>query len=811
MKRRRLRAARPRPASGPASKPEWVGGAARAPFLVHDRPEPYRPGLALWFELPDGWVVGQAVQDPEETAGATLARALRDAMAVPAVGEPRRPEAIRIADAAAAAVVRAETAGGIPVTVAPTPELDGLFADLFEAMSDFDEERVEPSYLQDGRIPTSAVASLFEACGLLFGLRPWKHADEPPALRMDIPRLDVDGACVFVTGHDGIARGVLIFPSLEDFDAFLLAAEEEGYKEDWLGSEALSLTFDSAAELPQGMRREAMDHGWRVEGPDAYPVLLHVDAEGVPRPPTEREMEIAAACAEALAALLARHGGILSQPPSEPVCESCFIRDDLEVRFTVPYEGLDLFGLDSSAGDEFDEPGDTDRDGPFTPRAGRNEPCPCGSGRKYKKCCLPTEESKHAERRRLTQVHRMDAELVFRLSDFAAQEFPEAWSKLKREVHRWPLPETFTAPMSVYLFDVDDSTVADAFLADAGQRCTPEEQRWLEAQRRSWLSIWEVEDVEPGRSLELHDLLSGQRRSVRETMASRSLVRRDAILARVVDYDGQALLCSIHPTSLPPFDAGEVLDRARKRLRRKRAAPVERLRESPFCRTLIRYWNEAVEELERQRSRPTELRNMDDDPLAPTVDRFDLGAEDADVVRRLIGGLDGVRDETTGDDAPTYAFLRPDRSATSGPDTLIGVVRFDGESLTVETNSENRADALRQRLEAACGERIRHRERKQLDLPDLSRLQAAAGTSPATAPSPEDQRLELEHKALHYAAWVDVPLPALNGKTPREYARTAEGRRAVDRVLKQMENMEHRASGRNPFDFSVIREDLGIP
>ena len=24
-------------------------------------------------------------------------------------------------------------------------------------------------------------------------------------------------------------------------------------------------------------------------------------------------------------------------------------------------------------------------------RAGRNEPCPCGSGRKYKKCCLPQE------------------------------------------------------------------------------------------------------------------------------------------------------------------------------------------------------------------------------------------------------------------------------------------------------------------------------------------------------------------------------------------------------------------------------------
>jgi uncharacterized protein YecA (UPF0149 family) len=25
-----------------------------------------------------------------------------------------------------------------------------------------------------------------------------------------------------------------------------------------------------------------------------------------------------------------------------------------------------------------------------TPRVGRNDPCPCGSGKKFKKCCLET-------------------------------------------------------------------------------------------------------------------------------------------------------------------------------------------------------------------------------------------------------------------------------------------------------------------------------------------------------------------------------------------------------------------------------------
>ena len=34
-----------------------------------------------------------------------------------------------------------------------------------------------------------------------------------------------------------------------------------------------------------------------------------------------------------------------------------------------------------------------------TPRPGRNEPCHCGSGRKYKQCCLPKDEAKAAKAR----------------------------------------------------------------------------------------------------------------------------------------------------------------------------------------------------------------------------------------------------------------------------------------------------------------------------------------------------------------------------------------------------------------------------
>src|ERR1019366_10502301 len=36
----------------------------------------------------------------------------------------------------------------------------------------------------------------------------------------------------------------------------------------------------------------------------------------------------------------------------------------------------------------------------FVATIGRNDPCPCQSGKKYKKCCLPAHDARAAEQRR---------------------------------------------------------------------------------------------------------------------------------------------------------------------------------------------------------------------------------------------------------------------------------------------------------------------------------------------------------------------------------------------------------------------------
>lgn len=39
-------------------------------------------------------------------------------------------------------------------------------------------------------------------------------------------------------------------------------------------------------------------------------------------------------------------------------------------------------------------------------KTGRNEPCPCGSGKKYKKCCLPRQEAEQRQRMAEQQAER---------------------------------------------------------------------------------------------------------------------------------------------------------------------------------------------------------------------------------------------------------------------------------------------------------------------------------------------------------------------------------------------------------------------
>jgi hypothetical protein len=64
----------------------------------------------------------------------------------------------------------------------------------------------------------------------------------------------------------------------------------------------------------------------------------------------------------------------------------------------------------------------------------------------------------------------------------------------------------------------------------------------------------------------------------------------------------------------------------------------------------------------------------------------------------------------------------------------------------------------------------------------------------------------------HYRGWLDEPIPALDGKTPREAVRTKRGRERVAELLREIENMgeRDRLEGRPAYDPGWMWEELGL-
>lgn len=784
---------------------EWIGGLLSPPFFITDRDEPYRPGLVVWMDARSRLVLGQDVVAPEDTQGAVV-RALLVAMERPLAGPPCRPGRIRVADPALAVEIRAALGDGTPIVVAPTPELDELVELLGESLGRGEEV---DSYLEQGRVPPAAVARLFAAAEVLYGLAPWQIATDGEVLRMDIPALGVEGACVSILGNLGKSRGLLIFPSLEGYEAFGLAAQrfEAGSTIEDFGTDWLALSFERGADLPAPMRREVSAQGWPVADANAYPVVERRERDCASRPLVERDVKIASACASSLAAFFAKHRSLFEAETFEAVCESWFDEDDLEVRFTLPYEAYGDFEI-------ADAPVPSRAETPGRGRIRRNDPCPCGSGKKYKKCHRDADQALAGSRpeapRQTAGDHDLDGRLTRKLEQYAMRRFGSEWRRFTRDFVDPEATIQLAVPWSVHQYRVQGQSVADWFRAEHGGRLTREERRWLSAQRAAWLSVWEVTAVEPGVSLTLRDLLSHEERSVREKSGSRILVVRDVLLARVVDHEGLSLVCGAHPRPLPPLEAAEVERRARGRLRRKRAVPVERLREESFGRYLIKRWEKAVEEYDLRVAIPPRLQNTDGDPLLLTTDHFRFEPQVRAEIEKRLARMEGAEFEDPEQDGSAYVFLEPGNPLhTSWENTLVGRAQLDKDGLRVETNSIRRADALRARVEEACGSRIRHRVREHSDPASPSFAKRAAGPPPEPPP-PEAEQLLLEFKRRHYADWLDAALPALSGQSPREAVQTAQGRSAVDVLLKDMENQEHRFSSENGFDFGQLRRELGL-
>lgn len=452
-------------------------------------------------------------------------------------------------------------------------------------------------------------------------------------------------------------------------------------------------------------------------------------------------------------------------------------------------------------------------------KTGRNDPCPCGSGQKYKKCCLEKKGAPRDAQRERDDLRATAFGSVLRFAsrpqfndarDAAYDAFAQGGDDGDLGDGDEPLDEDVHAKFSFfYLFDYllpDGRTLAQTFLERTAWQVDARARALIERFGRARLRLYEVEEVRVDEGLRLRDLWSDREVFVSERAGTRQLTRWDLLAARVVlDEDGAHRLeggLYLLPSRMkrPLLDAiraeadrlgagAAVLDE--DRLFRNAAAIVHR------------FW----------------LDHVVHRPLPQVVtaegDRMEFGGVVFDVLdRQAVEAALDQHAEIVAEGDGTWAWLE---ESDDGFTRSLGRISMKDDRLVLEVTSRARGARGRRLLERAAGDAIRYRSARYQDVrAAMARSHGAreAGDGgPAISIDPEEAAaLILDYKRRHYSIWPDEPLPALDGRTPREAAASAPLRPRLVDLLKEMENME--ARGARPdspaFDFGSVWQELGL-
>ncbi len=478
---------------------------------------------------------------------------------------------------------------------------------------------------------------------------------------------------------------------------------------------------------------------------------------------------------------------------------------------------------------------------------GRNAPCPCGSGRKYKQCCLAERTVELHEDLNWLRMRRTEGELVPRLIGHAEKHYgagaiAEAWDEyslwgdVPMEPETEPELDTSFLPWFVFNWEPDNAErdeaealpempVAKHYLHHMGDRLDSYHERFItEACSRDY-SFFMVVGAVPEKQLSLRDLMLKREVVVRERLASATMKTGDILMARVVTVDGDSIMLGCAPYVIPAEYFNDIIDFREEVAQHDQVIDHGTLHECDFeLRDLYYGLREQI-----LNPAPPQIENTDGDPLQMTKLRYTLRCTPREAVDALLtlslekdatellqhGDFDGHGELLSIE----FPWLR--KGNTKNPEwnnTLLGHMSIDGDQLTVAVNSQSRADAIRRKLKRRLG---RKAEFHNAVIESLEAVHGKGAEGPPGRPdpgiresedlmaTPEAQTIIKDIAAKHWETWPDIPLPALKGETPREAANNDLGRERLEALLLSFESTDLPQEQFKP-DVRALRDELGL-
>ncbi len=323
-------------------------------------------------------------------------------------------------------------------------------------------------------------------------------------------------------------------------------------------------------------------------------------------------------------------------------------------------------------------------------KIGRNDPCPCGSGKKYKRCCLYksvkpvdfTPENRQfalglmarfVEERLPLEIAKSHADFYHKWRD-RLEELDYNMVEISNDV--WEMWSFLDYRLS------DGESAIERFLKHHAADLDPAVRWYLTLLRDTAMHLYEVADLSPGVSVTLRDVLDNRRITVREKQGSRSLWKHALVAARVIARG---------PSGHPEMESGllNIPDFVREQMISQLSAHYETYSSehrgpnmTDFFKEMALFFHDAWISGILEPHMPA-MQNTDGEEIVPTVSRFDIleskGLEAAfDAEKKL---------ERTEQDQLDWLWTERDKR---GKSVIMGNLVINGKRLELVCNSARR-------------------------------------------------------------------------------------------------------------------------
>jgi len=366
-------------------------------------------------------------------------------------------------------------------------------------------------------------------------------------------------------------------------------------------------------------------------------------------------------------------------------------------------------------------------------RPGRNDPCWCGSGKKYKKCHLAEDERRErddaAAQASPEEPLAQDARVSRMLIEFFQKHVETG--EMKRALKLFfggspPAELSDTDQISFFDWVLNDfpprrfgRPVTEEFLDRNRETLSAEDRAALEDWLTSRYSLFEVQRVEPGTGAELKDLLLGGTFFVHDVSTSRTLVQWDCLLSRVRNDGDRKVFTAVGlrvPLNLlPGLHAWILADREASGLDwiPYLRANSHRLRNK--CLQMAQEWQDNLQ-----------IRTPEGDEVVFSKATFQVLDRQALLNALEASPVLGAREEENG--AIILSWFETPESGNR-PRRVLGNLRVEGDELVLECVSRQRLERGTALIRELAGESVKER------LQDFQSLNVAMRNRPRFRPN----------------------------------------------------------------------------